>query len=278
MGLWSEFKEGVDTGFVGLPSLRGLARSFSGEAGAEAALAAGETQANEARASRELFTPIVKAGIAQIPELARGATAEGFGQNIGDILGGGALDPLIAERQRASQAALSGAGIRRSGAAATEAANIPADLAMQIEGELNRRRQSIAGQGQTGAGEQSNLSTMMSQALAGGQLGAAQAQAQGGQNAAGLIGGLLSAFSDMSLKDDVTILGEYGGIEVIDWEWNEKAFEKYGLEGRSTGFNANKLQKTHPDYVIKTNDGTLTVDYPNLLKELKNGSSNYSAH
>ena len=275
MGLFKDlgtFGLGNPDGAFGIPSIGDTVKGFSGQTGAEAAIEAGELQAAEARASREMFAPIIEAGIEQIPELARGATVEGFGQNIGDILNGGALDPLIAERQRASEAALSQAGLRRSGAAASEAARIPADLSLQIEGELNRRRQSIAGQGQTGAGASSGLSTQIGQALAGGQLGAAQSQAQGAQNTAGLIGTLFSAFSDMSLKTDVNVIDEFGGVEVIDWEWNEKAYEKYGFQGRSTGFNANKLQKTHPHHVTKSADGTLMIHYTELLEELKSAS------
>ena len=109
-------------------------------------------------------------------------------------------------------------------------------------------------------------------------MGAAQAGAQGAQNIGGLITGIISAFSDMSLKDNAIVVGEYEGIEVIDWEWNEKAYNKYGFTGRSIGFNANKVQKTHPQYVTTTEDGTLMIDYPGILEELKNAGSNHSTH
>ena len=275
MGLFKDlatFGIGNPDGAFGIPSIGDTIKGFTGQTGAEAALTAAELQAEEARASREMFRPIVEAGIEQIPALARGATAEGFGQNIGDILSGGALDPLIAQRQRSSEAALSKAGLRRSGAAASEAARIPADLSLQIENELNRRRQSIAGQGQTGAGASAGISSQIGRALAGGQLGAAQSQAQGAQNTAGLIGTLFSAFSDMSLKTDVNVIDDFGGAEVISWEWNDLAYEKYGFKGRSTGFNANKIQKSHPHHVTKSADGTLMINYTDLLEELKGAS------
>lgn len=275
MGLFRDlatFGVGNPEGAFGIPSLGDTIKGFTGQAGAEAALTAAELQAAEARAAREQFAPIIEAGIAQIPELARGATVGGFGENIGAILEGGALDPLIAQRQRAATAQLASTGLRRSGAATQAAADIPADLALQIEGELNRRRQSIAGQGQTGAGESSRLSSQIGQALAGGQLGAAQAQAQGSQNTAGVIGTLFSAFSDMRLKTNVEVVGDIEGVEVIAWDWNETAFIKYGFEGSSTGFNSNKIKESHPQHVYETEDGMLKIDYEGLLGELKNGS------
>lgn len=271
MGLFSGFLEAADTGFVGLPSIKGLLGGFSGQAGAEASLLGAQLQANEARLAREQFTPIIEAGIAQIDPLARSATVGGFGENIGDILGGGALDPLIAQRQRAADAQFSARGLRRSGAAGKAAADIPADLAFQIESELNRRRQSIAGQGQSGAGQSAALSGQIGQALAGGQFGAAQARAQGSQNVVSAGVGLLAAFSDMRLKDNVEVIGDIDGLEVISWEWNDTAFIKYGFKGSSTGFSADAVKESHPHHVYETDDGFLKIDYDGLLGELKNG-------
>jgi hypothetical protein len=272
MGLFSDlvsFGAGNPEGAFGIPSIGDTIKGFSGQTGAEAALASSQLQAGLAREQMELFRPMVEAGIAQIPELARGATAEGFGQNIGQILQGGALDPLIAERQRAAEATLSARGLRRSGAAAQAAADIPADLALQVEQELTRRRQSIAGQGQTGAGAQAQLGQNVGAILSQGQLGAAQAQAQGSQNIASLAGTLFQAFSDVRLKENIKNVGELGGLNVVSWTWN-KAANDMGLEGESVGFIAQDVQKLYPQHT-SFRDGLLTIDYDGLLQEVKHG-------
>jgi hypothetical protein len=168
---------------------------ITGQAGAEAATEAARIQADELGASRELYRPFIEAGAEQLPFLQDSATAEGYGSNIGDILYSGALDPLMAERQRAATAALSSAGLRRSGAAAVEAAKIPADLSMQIESELNRRRGAISQQGVQGANQYSNISQMIAEALAGGKLGAQQSRAQGTQNILDIGTSLFKGFS-----------------------------------------------------------------------------------
>jgi len=140
-----------------------------------------------------LLDPTIEAGQRQIPFLEESASAGGFGANIGDILSGGALDPLIAERQRASQAALSGAGLRRSGAAATEAARIPANLSLGIEQELNRRRENIASRGQAGIGTAINLQDVIGSIISGGTKGGLQARAAGLSNIIDIGSSALSA-------------------------------------------------------------------------------------
>lgn len=119
--------------------------SFTGKSGADSAKEAAEIQAAQQQKVYELFQPYAEAGKAQLPRLATDATVQGYGNNIGDILNGGALNPLIKERQDAATAYMSARGLRRSGSAVREAANIPAGLSMQIEAELNRRRQSLVG-------------------------------------------------------------------------------------------------------------------------------------
>lgn len=141
-----------------------------------------------------LYQPSVDAATRQYPFLEESATAEGYGNNIGDILKGGSLDPLIKDRQDAATNYMAARGLRRSGAAVREAANIPTDLAMQVEQELTRRRQSLAGQGQTGMAQTSNALNGIGMAQAGATLGGQQIQAQNRNNALGLIGGILGAF------------------------------------------------------------------------------------
>lgn len=240
---------------------------LSGKGARDAAERASQRQIEFQRETRELFRPIVEAGIAEIPELSRSATAEGFGQNIGEILQGESFAPLVEQRERAAAQALSSAGLRRSGQRARAAAQIPTDLALQIEGELNRRRQSIAGQGQSGAGNIGNVNTMIGQIM--GQNAATHARIgqQSQQQAATVGAALLTAFSDPALKEDITVIGELGDLNVISWQWNDEAGKVYGLYGDSTGFNAEEVKEKYPQF-IHNNDNFLTVDYDGLMEAL----------
>lgn len=258
MGLFS----GLDDILFGENSPGGF---LTGQRQSRLAQESAEAQLGFQEESREMFRPIVEAGIAQIDPLAQSATVEGFGANIGSILEGGALDPLIQERQRAADAQMSARGLRRSGAAIQQAADIPADLSLQIESELNRRRQSIAGQGQTGTQSTANINTMMGQIL--GQESATQAAIgqQSQQNAMAIGSALIAAFSDPRLKENITPVGEVDGITVIQWDWNDYAFVKYGFKGSSIGFNAEEVREKRPDCVF-IEDDLLKVDYGRLLE------------
>ncbi len=159
-----------------------LAKSFTGSKQSDAAQEAAGIQAGQYQQIIDMQKPFVDAGVAQLDPLADSATAQGYGQNIGDLLNGGALAPLIKERQDAATNYFAARGLRRSGAAGREAANIPTDLSMQIESELNRRRQSLAGVGQSGVNSSSGALEGIGASLAGGQLGAAQASTNGVNN------------------------------------------------------------------------------------------------
>ena len=108
--------------------------------------------------ARGLIDPLAQLTGANLPSLQQGATIGGFGQNISDILNSGALDPLIEQRQRAASSALGGAGLTRSNVAAETAADIPADVAFQIENLLNQRKSSLAS---TGIDATSNIANLL---------------------------------------------------------------------------------------------------------------------
>ena len=196
MGLFSLLGvgAGIKSGLIDVDGIKGGFEDITGKTGERAAKEAAQTQVDLQQQIIDLQRPFAEAGTAQLGPLSGSATTEGFGQNIGDIMRGDGFGSMLEERQRASQAALSGAGLRRSGAAATEAANLPTDLAFQIEAELNRRRQSLAGIGQTGVAGQSQALGNIGQAQAGGILGGAQARAQGVGNILDIGGKIAGAF------------------------------------------------------------------------------------
>lgn len=220
--------------------------------------------ANIMRGSQEFFMPSFEAGQRQLPILEESATAEGFGSNIGDILSGGALDPLIAERQRAADAQMSARGLRRSGAAIEEAANIPAELGLQIEGELNRRRQQLHGGGQASGENLANINTMISQALTGQQISNQERKAASQGNMLTLLGTAAMAFSDPALKDDIETVDTYKGLNVIKWKWNKLAESIYDFKGESLGFNALEVKEKMPDCVGER-DGFVCVNYEKVF-------------
>lgn len=69
-------------------------------------------------------------------------------------------------------------------------------------------------------------------------------------------------FSDRALKTNIQPLGKTaGGINLYTWDWNDEA-KRIGAGSQPTyGVIAQELQETHPEAVIKGDDGYLRVDY-----------------
>jgi hypothetical protein len=81
-------------------------------------------------------------------------------------------------------------------------------------------------------------------------------------------GGLLAAFSDSRLKQDIKTLDaspfDSIGIRGVRWTWNDKA-EGLGLFGESKGVLAEEVLEKYPDAVTRGDDGWLRVNYAMLL-------------
>lgn len=131
-----------------------------------------------------------------------------------------------------------------------------------INQQLNRQLPLLnigqASAAQVGAGS-SELLTGIGNAQAAGGIAAANAQAQGAQNVAGLGIAALAAFSDVRLKEDIKVIGSHNGHDVISWSWNSKASD-IGLTGGGTGHRAQDIQKTHP-HLAYENNGILMINY-----------------
>ncbi len=128
-----------------------IATLLSGAQGAEEDITQGVTGAIKA------LQP-ARAGLLFGPQVLESSTLEGFGRNISDILQGGALDPLIGQRQEAATSALASAGLSRSNVAAERAAEIPADLAFDLESQLFGRAEDRF---TTGLGAQSDIARLL---------------------------------------------------------------------------------------------------------------------
>ena len=77
--------------------------------------------------ARENIMPFIEAGIGALGDVTGGATIGGFGERLKELFSGGALDPLVEERQRTVESGLSARGLSRSGTAIRELANIPTE-------------------------------------------------------------------------------------------------------------------------------------------------------
>lgn len=86
---------------------------------------------------------------------------------------------------------------------------------------------------------------------------------------AGLGGALGAAYimapSDERLKDNITKIGEVGGLNFYKWEWKPEF--KDIATGPTYGFIAQEVQQTHPQHVVMKN-GYLAIDYTSLLEDL----------
>jgi hypothetical protein len=214
----------VAAAIAGSAIVGGYVSSRNADKAADASRDAAKMQADYGQKVLDLYKPYVDAGANQLPELENSATLGGYGNTLSQILGiaktpgpsgvgssigsilspnrqtsgGNFLQPLIDARQQAATSYFAARGLRRSGAAGKAAADIPTDLALQIESELNRRRQAIAGAGQTGVQGSAGTLTGIGEALAAGRLGVAQAQAQGAQGIANSVGSGISAYANLS--------------------------------------------------------------------------------
>jgi hypothetical protein len=108
-----------------------------------------QSEGNFAGEDQSAFTT---AGLQGLQGVQQGSTASGFGQRLDDIIGGNQFQGLVDERQRAVQGQLSAGGLTRSGAAIDAASAIPADLALQLEGQLFNRQAGLAESGRLSEG------------------------------------------------------------------------------------------------------------------------------
>lgn len=108
-------------------------------------------------------------------------------------------------------------------------------------------------------------------ALGQGQIGAANAIAQGRQNTFNNImaAGQLAAsfFSDPTMKENMEKVGEYGGLNVYEWDWKEEYKDEFGTE-MNIGFNADEVEREYPQYV-ETRGRKKKINYDGLMAELQ---------
>ena len=256
-------------------------RSFTGQAGADAAEGAADTQAAAGQAAirqqkkaagkaRVFFEPFE--GIAE-----RGVEASSFladPQEQFDFLQSNPLFKLALEN--ANQQTLQGASANKRLSFGDTLQDLSNNVLLSASPLIDRQRQdatnllnfgvNVAGSRaniETGLGTNvSNLTTDIGAAIAGGQVGAANARAQGTQNIVNA--GLTAAFaSDVRLKTDIELKGNHNGHNWYTWSWNELAGKALGLFGAAEGVIAQEVLNINPDAVI-FEDGFYKVKYGEL--------------
>lgn len=118
----------------------------------------------------------------------------------------------------------------------------------------------LLGFGERSAVAQGNLRTGQAAALAGGQVGSANARTAGAQNLLDIGATAAAAFSDDNLKENIVKIGTENGFDIFRWDWNETAFDKFLLAGEDKGVLASHVQKVMPE-AITYQDGYRKVNY-----------------
>ena len=231
--------------------------------------------------SQENLQPFIGAGQDALGPLQQGSTVEGLDQMLAQIMGTDTFGTLRDERERSTTGLLGSSGLTRSGAGLQEIANVPTDLALQLESMLYGRQGNLATMGQNAAVGAGSLGaqgasginqslTNMGNTTSQGILGQQQAQAAGTQNLMNL--GLLAAsyFSDPSLKDNLEIVGKVGPLDLYEWDWKPEFKDTLVDKCPQIGFLSTDVRKHYPEYVA-TFGGFDVIRYDLLLEELKNG-------
>lgn len=258
--------------------------SEAGSSGASAQAAYNQKAIDELKRqfniTQDNIQPYLDAGTGALANIQDTATPEGMDALIGQIMGTDVYSNLLDERTRAVQGQLAAGGLTRSGAGVEAAANIPTNLALQLESLLTGRQTDISntgvnaatglGQiGQANSGTIANLLSGSGSAVANGMVTDAQSKAKGSQNllnTAATIGSFF--FSDPSLKENVETVGTVRDLTLHQWDWKPETKGTI-IEGCSNiGFMADEVKDKYPHHVYEFG-GVMVIDYPELLNELE---------
>lgn len=236
--------------------------------------------------SQDNLRPFLDVGTGAIEDLQEGSTMGGLDNILARIMGSDTFGTLRDERERSVTGLLGSGGLTRSGAGMEEIADVPTDLALQLEQLLNNRQGNLVnlGQntavgsgtlgGQSAAGINQSL-TGMGNTVQQGALGQSQATAAGTQNLLNLgllaAGGFMTgAFSDPELKENLELVGKVGPLDLYEWDWKPEFKDTIVSQCPKIGFLSTEVKKHYPEYVGSFG-GFDIIYYDKLIEELKNG-------
>lgn len=225
--------------------------------------------------------PFIAAGESAIPAVTEAATIPGLAERLGQIFNTDIFSTLVDERTRAAEGQLAAGGQTRSGAGVSAIADIPTNIALQIENLLSGRASDLFG---AGVGTASRLGGLGAQTS--GQIGAAFAQ-QGENIASGILGdaqagaatfgnilnagtAILSAlpFSDPRLKTNTVKIEQMGLLGVYQWDWIPEAKGTVVEKCPTIGFMADEVAEHYPEFAGEFG-GFQYIDYGGLLAHLE---------
>lgn len=261
--------------------------SNAGQRAAEAQAAADKQATAELRRQFEvtqgLLEPFRAAGERGLPSLEEASTIEGLEARLQKIFSTDTFGTLVEERGRAVEGQLAAGGQTRSGTGLLEAARVPTDLGLAIEGLLTGRTQDIVSGGQNAALGLAGFGSQNAQSIAnilqstGRSQGAGiitdqQAAAQRGQNTLNTVAALGSIFfSDPALKENAEEIGEVYDLKIYQWDWIEKMKGTIVEKMSNVGFMANEVKEKYPQFVQEV-CGFLTIDIAGLLDHMEANS------
>ena len=257
----------------------GIASDLTGSTAADAARAAAQTQvdsgqlaidelrrsAGEGQAFLEPFSQLGQQGLDQSNFLTDPNAQFDFLQNNPLFQMGLDNANRVTQQSAASRGRLSAGDTLQqlNNNALLTAQPLIANQQNSIQNLLNQGLQTAQGQGNIAIGQGTNIAnttTDIGAALAGGQVGAANARGQGASNILGAGAQLAGLFSDPRLKENIKATGNKNGFNTYTWDWNEIALVKLGLAGSSEGVMADEVQAIMPD-AVKYKDGFMHVNY-----------------
>jgi hypothetical protein len=198
---------------------------------------------------------------------------------LNEIFNSSYFDGLVGERTNAVNSNLAASGLMRSGTAIEQAANIPTDLALQIESLISGRETGLAntglnaavGIGNTGSATASAIANLLNntgQAYQQGAITDVQSSAAGSQNLINTGLAVAGLFSDPALKENIEEVGQIHDLKLYQWDWIEKAKDTIVDKCMTMGFMADEVKEKYPQFIHEF-AGFMTVDYHGLLNHLE---------
>ena len=210
--------------------------------------------------------PFLDAGSEQLGSLKEGATVGGLDAVLASLMDTDMFSSLAGAREDSMKSQLSAGGLTRSGAGLEAMAQIPAELALQLESLLSGRKTSLANMGLSAGGGVANMYSEQGQNVSSGIITDAEAAASRFGNVANLASGIL--FSDERLKENIVEISKIGDLKVVEWDWIPQADNTIIAGCPTVGFLAQDVRDKHPEFVGEYS-GWLFVDYDGLMHKLQ---------